>query len=65
LGSFTFPFFRVNIGVGQESALSPILSALYIVSIFHILGKKAKNLPILIPIFILSFVDDSLLISQE
>jgi len=33
------PDFEVNIGVGQGSALSPILSALYLTLFFHILKK--------------------------
>jgi len=44
-------------------ALSPILFTLYLSSIFHIFKKWLKNLKI--PIFILSFVDDGLLISQN
>ena len=63
--SFTFPFFRANVGVGQKSALSPILSALYITSIFHILEKRTKNLSISILISFLSFIDNGLFISQE
>jgi len=50
-----FLFFRANIGIGQGSALLSILSAFYIISIFHILEKKSKNLSI--PIFILLFVE--------
>ena len=49
--------------MGQGLALSPILSALYISPVFHILEKCLKNLKI--PIFILSFVDDSLFIAQS
>jgi len=59
-----FPFFfEVNIGIGQGFALSPILSVLYLSSFFYIFEKHAKNLKI--PVFLLSFVDDSLLFSQE
>ena len=58
--SFFFSFFNVDIGVGQESALAPILSALYLSPIFHIFEKHLKNLKILI-----SFVDNKLLISQD
>ena len=32
-------FCNINVGVGQESALLPILSALYLSPIFHILEK--------------------------
>jgi len=48
----------VNVGVGQGSALSPILSTLYLAPIIKSLNKE-------IPMDILSFVDDGLLISQE
>ena len=34
------PSFNVDIGVGQWSALSPILSTLYLLSIFHIFEKN-------------------------
>ena len=55
--------FKVNMGVGQESALSPILSALYLSLFLYILEKHLKNLKI--PIFILSFVDNGLIIAQN
>jgi len=32
-------FFNINIGVGQESTLSPILPALYLSSFLYILEK--------------------------
>jgi len=57
------PDFEVNIGVGQGSALSPILSALYLTPFLYILEKRLKNLKI--PIFILSSVDDGLIIAQN
>ena len=50
-------------GVGQGLALSPILSALYLSSILHIFKKQLKNLKI--PTFFLSFVNNSLLITQN
>ena len=53
--------FEVNVGVGQESALSPILSALYLTLFLHILEKHLKILKI--PIYMLSFVDDGLIIT--
>ena len=56
--NFQSPFCSVDVGVGQESALSFILS-----SIFHILENCLKILKI--PISIISFVDDSLFISQN
>ena len=57
------PNFEVNVGVGQGSALSPILSALYLSLFLHILEKHLKNLKI--PIYILLFVDDGLIIMQN
>ena len=53
----------MDIGVGQRLALSPILLALYLASFLHILEKCLKNLKI--PVSILSFVDDGLLIAQS
>ena len=61
--SFTSSSFNVNIGVGQDSALSPILSALYLAPIIKTFKKRIKNLNKEIPTDILSFVDDRLLIS--
>jgi len=49
--------------VGQGSALSPILSALYLSLFFHIFKKRIKNLDL--KISMLSFVDDDLLITQS
>jgi len=63
--SFTSPSFNVNVGVGQGSALSPILSALYLAPIIKTFKKRIKNLNKEIPTDILLFVDDRLLISQE
>ena len=63
--SFTSPFFNINISIGQGSALSPILSALYLASIIKISKKRIKNLNKEILTDTLSFVDDGLLISQE
>ena len=60
---FTSPIFNVNVGVGQSSALSPILSALYLSLFIYILENHLKNLKILISI--ISFVDDGLFISQN
>jgi len=53
----------VNIGVDQGLALFPILSALYIAPILHILEKHLKILKI--PIFILSFIENGLLVAQS
>ena len=54
------PDFEVNVGVGQGSALSPILLALYLTLFLYILEKCLKNLKI--PISMLFFVDDELII---
>jgi len=59
--NFTFPIFNVNVGVGQGSALSSILSALYLSPFIYILENHLKNLKI--PISIISFVNNSLFIS--
>jgi len=61
--SFSSPFYAVDVGVGQELALSPILSALYLSPIFYILENCLKNLKI--PILILSFMDDGFFIAQH
>ena len=58
--NFSSPLFDINIKVGQESALSPILSVLYLLPFLHILENQLKNLKIPIPISFLSFVDDGL-----
>jgi len=41
--TFSSPSFNINIGVGQSSALSPILSALYLSPIFYIFEKRIIN----------------------
>ena len=61
--SFYFSFFNVDVGVGQRSALSPILSVLCLFLVFHIFEKRIKNLKI--PISSLSFVDNGLFITQD
>ena len=53
----------MDIGVGQGSALTPILSDLYISPVFHILEKCLKILKI--PVSILSFINDGLFIAQN
>ena len=55
--------FNVNVGVGKESALSPILSALYLSSVFLSLENHLKILKI--PISIILFVDNGFFISQN
>jgi len=61
--NFMSPVFNVNVGVGQGSVLSPILSVLYLLSFIYILENCLKNLKI--SISIISFVDDSFFISQS
>ena len=60
---FSSPMYKVNVGVGQESALFPILSALYLSPLLYILEKCLKILNI--PVSLISFVNDSLFISQN
>jgi len=55
--------FNIDIGVGQGSVLSLILSALYLSLFIYILENQLKNLKI--PISIISFMDDGLFISQS
>jgi len=62
---FVFLFFKANVSIGQGSAFFPILSVLYIASIFHIFKKRSKNLLSPIPVLILLFVDNRLFVSQE
>jgi len=61
--NFSSPLFNVNVGVRQGSALLPVLLALYLSLIFYILEKILKNLKI--PVSFISFVDNSLFVSQE
>ena len=61
--SFSSSIFNINVGVGQGLALSPILLALYLSPFLYILEKQLKDLKI--PISIISFIDDGLLISQD
>ena len=55
--------FKVNVEVGQGLALSPILSTLYFSPLLYILEKYLKILNI--PVSLISFVDNSLFISQN
>jgi len=59
--SFLSGVFDVDVGIGQGSALSPILSALYITPLICIFEYRAQALHL--NTSILSFVDDGLLIS--
>ena len=61
--NFSSPMFDVDVGVGQGSALSPILSTLYLSPFLYILENRLKNLQI--PVSILSFVNDGLIIAQN
>jgi len=61
--NFSSPSFNFNVGVGQHSALSPILSTLYLLPFIYILENHLKNLNI--PISFISFIDDGLFISQS
>ena len=63
LNELSSPIFKVNVEVDQESALSPILSALYLSPFLYILEKCLKNLKI--PVSFIFFVDDSLIILQN
>ena len=60
-----FSIFKANVYIGQGSALSSILSTLYIAPIFHTFEKRFKNFSFPILVSILSFVNNDLLISQE
>ena len=60
--SFLSGTYNTNIGVGQGSALSLILSVLYITPFIHIFELRAQSLNL--STSILLFVDDGLLISQ-
>ena len=62
--NFSSFFVEVNVGVEQGSALSPILSALYLSPLFHIFKEYAKR-NLKIPVSFVLFVNDSLLVSQE
>jgi len=61
--NFISPFFDINVGVEQGSALSPILSALYLSLVFYSLEKRLKILKI--SISVISFVDNGLFVSQS
>ena len=60
--TFSSPMFDINVGVGQESTLFPILSSLYLSPFLYILEKHLKNLKI--PVSILFFVDDGVIVRE-
>jgi len=61
--NFSSHIFCINVGVDQGSALSPILSTLYLSPFIYILENRLKNLKI--PTSFISFVNDGLFISQS
>ena len=61
--NFSFSIVDINIGVGWGLVLSLIFLALYLTPFLYILEKYLKNLDL--KFFILSFVDNSLLIIQS
>ena len=61
--NFSSSFFNVDIRVGQDLALSPILLVLYLLPVFYIFEKRSKNLKI--PVSAISFVNNRLFISQN
>ena len=62
---FILLYFKADVGVGQKSALFPILLVLYITFIFYVFKKRTKNLSISISVFILLFINDDIFVSQE
>ena len=61
--NFSSPLFNIDVGVRQGSALSPILSVLYLALILYILEKHLKSLKI--SISMLSFIDNGLFCAQS
>ena len=57
------PMHKVNVGVSHGSALSPILSVLYLSSLLYILENQLKILNI--PVSLISFVDNGLIMTQN
>ena len=57
------PMYKVNVEVGQGSALSSILSAFYFSPLLYILENCLKILNI--PVSLISFVDNGLIIAQN
>ena len=63
--SFSLPSFNTNVGVGQGSALSPIISTMYMAPIIKMFKKRIKNLEEKIPSDTLSFIDDGFLFHKR
>jgi len=63
--NFTSSSFQTDIGVRQGLSLLFILLAIYLAPVIKIWEKRINSLSIPIPASILSFVNDSLLISQK
>jgi len=61
--NFSSLLFDVNVGVGQGSALFPILLSLYLSLFLYILENRLKNLNI--PVSFQPFVDNGLIIAQN
>jgi hypothetical protein len=59
--SLLSPFFDATVGVGQGSALSPVLSALYIAPVMHGFSAHTQHLGCVI----LSYVNDGTIIVQS
>ena len=57
--------FEVSVGVGQGSALSPILLALYLSLFLYILEKCLKNLNIPVSLIFLWMVDSLFLRTNQ
>jgi hypothetical protein len=59
--SFSLPMMRADVGVGQGSALSPVLSALYFSAVMRVFVQRASHLAC----DLLSYVDDGTIICQS
>ena len=60
-GSFLSDPLQADVGVGQGSALSPVLSAIILAPLMYLFDKRARGLDI----NILSYVDNGTLIAQS
>jgi len=65
LGTVLYPPFNTNVGVGQGFAHFSIIFAIYMALIIKTFKKRIINLKEKIPTDLLSFVNNSLFISQE